>query len=345
MGKKKALITGITGQDGTYLSEFLLSKGYEVYGIARRVALEDQNSRRKVEGTTIIPGDVMDYSSVVLAFNKIRPDEVYHLAAQSDVGYSFKDPFQTLHVNIDGTVNILEAIKNHKLDTKFYFAGSSEMFGEVLESPQTEKTPFNPRSPYGVSKVAGFLFTKNYRESYGLFACSGMLFNHESPRRGKEFVTRKITNAISEMRKGKNNVLILGNLDTKRDWGFSGDYVKAMWMMLQNDKPVDYVVGTGETHTIKEFIQKAFNSASLDYELIDLHNLPEEEADKKIKEFSKNKNKCYVFQHPKFYRPAEVDLLLADYSKIKKELGWRPKIHLEELVKMMVESDINGLHS
>jgi len=337
---KRALVTGISGQDGSYLSELLLNKGYEVFGLERRVALEDQNSRRRVEGTKIIPCDITDYSSVVLAFNKILPDEVYHLAAQSFVAESFVDPFQTFDTNINGTLNILEAIRNHKSDTKFYFAGSSEMFGAALETPQNEKTPFNPRSPYGISKVAGFFTTKNYRESYNLFACSGMLFNHESPRRGKEFVTRKITCAIADIKKNKDNVIVLGNLDAKRDWGFSGDYVKAMWMMLQNDKPTDYVVGTGETHTIKEFISKSFEVANLDYEIVDLHNLTNGEADKRIADLRNEKEKCFVIQHPKFYRPADVDLLLANPSKIKEELGWEPIVKFEELVKMMIERDL-----
>lgn len=338
---KTALITGISGQDGSYLSELLLSQGYEVFGLERRVALEDQNSRRKIEGTKIIPCDITNYSSVVLAFNKVRPDEVYHLAAQSFVADSFVDPFQTLDTNITGTLNMLEAIRNNKPDTRFYFAGSSEMFGKALEIPQTEKTPLNPRSPYGISKVAGFFLTKNYRESYNLHACSGILFNHESPRRGKEFVTRKITCAVADMKRKKNNILILGNLDSKRDWGFSGDYVRAMWMMLQTDKPEDYVIGTGETHTIKEFIHNAFDAANLKYKLVDLHDLTVEEADKRIDELKKEKENNFVVQHPKFYRPAEVDLLLADYSKAKKELGWQPKVQFEELVKRMVDSDLS----
>jgi GDPmannose 4,6-dehydratase len=336
----RALITGVTGQDGSYLAELLLGKGYEVYGLERRVALEDQSSRRHVKGTRIIPCDITNYSSVISAFDHVSPDEVYHLAAQSDVAYSFRDPFQTMDINIKGVLNILEAIRNHHPNTKLYFAGSSEMFGDVLDSPQTEKTPFNPRSPYGVSKVSGFFFTKNYRESYNLFACSGMLFNHESPRRGKEFVTRKITSAVAEMKAGINKPLLLGNLDAKRDWGFSGDYVEAMWMMLQNDKPTDYVVGTGETHTVREFVKEAFNIAGVDYEIVNLHSLSAEEADKEIERLSQNKDKHYIIQHPELYRPAEVDLLLADSSKIKRELGWEPKIKFEALVRMMVESDI-----
>ncbi|MDD3151248.1 MAG: GDP-mannose 4,6-dehydratase [Candidatus Gastranaerophilales bacterium] len=317
MERKKALITGITGQDGGYLAELLEGKGYEVFGLKRRVALEDQSARRSFSGTAI-PCDITNYGSVTAALLKVMPNEVYHLAAQSDVAYSFKDPFQTLDVNIQGTTNVLEAIRHNKPDAKFYFAGSSEMFGNVLEEPQTEKTPFNPRSPYGISKAAGFFLTKNYREAYNLFACSGILFNHESPRRGKEFVTRKITDAIAKIKAGEQNFVTLGNLDTKRDWGFSKDYVEAMWLMLQQDKPDDYVIATNESHTLEEFLSEAFSHVGLNW-------------------------KDHVRTDPSFIRPSDVITLRGDYTKAHTKLGWEPKIKFKELVRMMVESDLERL--
>ena len=310
---KKALITGITGQDGSYISELLLSKGYEVYGLERRKALEDQSVKRP-NSAIIIPCDITNYSSVYSAFQKIMPDEIYHLAAQSDVAPSFKDPFQTLDTNIMGTLNVLEAMKNLVPKSKMYFAGSSEMFGKAEEVPQTEKTRFHPRSPYGVSKCAGFYLCQNYREAYDLFICNGILFNHESPRRGIEFVTRKITHSIKLIKEGKLDKIRLGNLDAKRDWGFAGDYVEAMWLMLQQDKPDDYVVATNETHSIHEFIDEAFKVAQLD------------------------KNN-YIELDPNMLRPSDVVLLQGDYSKAKNVLGWEPKVKFKELVKMMVEEE------
>jgi GDPmannose 4,6-dehydratase len=307
----KALISGASGQDGSYLSEFLHKKGYDVFGMERRVAMEDQTKRHRIKlPATIIPCDVTNYASVFHAMSKLMPDEIYHLAAQSDVGYSFGSPFETMDTNVKGTMNMLEASRLLVPNAKFYFAASSEMFGSQ-PGPQNEDTPFHPRSPYGVSKVTGFHLTQNYREAYNMFACSGILFNHESPRRGKEFVTRKITSTLSRIKQGLENKLVLGNLDSKRDWGFSGDYVEAMWMMLQQDKPEDFVIGTGETHTIRDFLKEAFTRKGLKWE-------------------------DYVVQDARFMRPAEVNVLLADASKARTKLGWEPKTKFKDLVKMMV---------
>jgi len=317
---KKALITGIDGQDGSYLSEFLLNKGYQVHGIVRRVALEDPEHRlwrikHILNKITLHNGSLESFASLFKIVHKIKPDECYHLAAQSFVSYSFEDEFSTINTNINGTHYILAAIKDLAPRCKFYFAASSEMFGKVRETPQNENTPFHPRSPYGISKVAGFDLTRNYRESYGMFACNGILFNHESPRRGFEFVTRKITHAVAQIKFGKARELRLGNLEAKRDWGFAGDYIQAMWLMLQQGKPDDYVIATGETHTVKEFVQMAFSHAGLDY-------------------------KKYVKIDKQFFRPAEVHSLLGNYAKAKKILGWKPKIKFQELVKMMVDNDL-----
>jgi GDPmannose 4,6-dehydratase len=317
---KKALITGIDGQDGSYLSEFLLKKGYQVHGIIRRVALEDPEHRlwrirHILSKITLHPASLESFASLFRIVHKIKPDECYHLAAQSFVSYSFEDEFSTINTNINGTHHILAAIRELAPRCKFYFAASSEMFGKVRETPQTENTPFHPRSPYGISKVAGFDLTRNYRESYDMFACSGILFNHESPRRGFEFVTRKITHAVAQIKLGLAKELRLGNLDAKRDWGFSGDYIEAMWLMLQQDKPDDFVIATGETHTVKEFVQLSFSYAGLDW-------------------------KKYVKIDKNLFRPAEVHLLLGDYSKAKKKLGWKPKVKFQELVRMMVDNDL-----
>ncbi|MDD5431394.1 MAG: GDP-mannose 4,6-dehydratase [Candidatus Omnitrophica bacterium] len=320
---KKAFITGIDGQDGSYLAEFLLKKDYKVYGMVRRVALEDpehQLGRLKhiLNRIKLYPASLESYASIFSVIDKIKPDECYHLAAQSFVSYSFEDEFSTINTNISGTHYVLSAIKERVPKCKFYFAASSEMFGKVREVPQNENTPFHPRSPYGISKVAGFDLTRNYREAYGLFACNGILFNHESPRRGFEFVTRKITNRVAEIKLGLAKELRLGNLEAKRDWGFSGDYVEAMWMMLQQAKPDDYVIATGETHSVKEFAEMAFRFVGLDW-------------------------KKYVVADKTFYRPAEVNLLIGDYSKAKKILKWKPKVKFNELVKMMVEEDLKRL--
>ena len=317
---KKALITGIDGQDGSYLAEFLLKKGYDVHGIVRRVALEDADHqlwriRHIQKEITLHSGSLESFASLFKIVHKMKPNECYHLAAQSFVGYSFEDEFSTINTNINGTHYILAAVKELAPRCKFYFAASSEMFGKVRETPQNENTPFHPRSPYGISKVAGFDLTRNYREGYGLFACNGILFNHESPRRGFEFVTRKITNAVARIKFGLAKDLRLGNLNAKRDWGFSGDYIEAMWLMLQQNKPDDYVIATGETHTVREFVELAFSYAGLDW-------------------------KKYVKIDKNFYRPAEVNILLGDSSKAKKKLGWQPKVKFERLVKMMVDNDL-----
>jgi GDPmannose 4,6-dehydratase len=318
----KALISGITGQDGSYLAELLLEKGYEVFGIIRRVALEDPGNRLSrlehiKDRINLIPGSLESYPSLYKIFSQIRPDEIYHLAAQSYVSYSFEDEFSTLNTNINGTHFMLSAFKDIIPEAKFYFAGSSEMFGKVREVPQNEDTPFHPRSSYGISKVAGFDLTRNYREAYDLFALSGILYNHESERRGFEFVTRKITSHAAMIKHGIKDSLELGNLDAKRDWGHSKDYVRAMWLMMQQDKPDDYVVCSGEAHTVREFCERAFAAAGLDY-------------------------KKYVKVNPTFYRPAEVDILLGDCSKAKKVLGWKPEISFAELIDRMVKSDLDN---
>jgi len=345
---KKALITGITGQDGSYLAEFLLEKGYEVHGIVRRAALEDSKARMSrihhLKGRIVLhPGDIASYASVLDIIDKIKPDECYHLAAQSFVHESFHDPFSTFKTNVDGTMHILHAIKERAQNCRLYFAATSEMFGDVVEVPQKETTRFHPRSPYGVSKVTGFDIIRNYRESYDLFGCSGILFNHESPRRGFEFVTRKITQNVAKMKTGKENVLVLGNLEARRDWGYAGDYVKAMWLMLQQEKPEDYVVGTGVNHSVKDFVDAAFLAAGLSYELVDLHMMSPEMADMKIEELRKDKSRLFVVQHPKFFRPAEVHNLLGDPTKAKMYVGWQPEVSFQELVKMMVEEDIRQM--
>ena len=322
---KKAFITGIDGQDGSYLSELLLEKGYEVHGMVRRVALEDEEHhlwrlRHLLNKIKLHPASLESYPSIFKLVEKIKPHECYHLAAQSFVSYSFEDEFSTINTNINGTHFVLSAIKEKAPKAKFYFAASSEMFGLVKETPQNEKTPFHPRSPYGISKVAGFDLTRNYREAYGLFACNGILFNHESPRRGFEFVTRKITNRVAEIKMGLEGKLRLGNLEAKRDWGFAGDYTKAMWLMLQQDKPDDYVIATGETHSVREFVKLAFDYVGLDW-------------------------KDYVRIDKTFYRPAEVHLLKGDYSKARRILKWKPDTNFEGLVRMMVDSDLEKLKS
>jgi len=317
---KKALITGIDGQDGSYLSELLLEKGYEVHGIVRRVALEAPEQhlwriKHLLDKIIIHAGSLDSYASIFKVVEQVKPDECYHLAAQSFVSYSFEDEFSTISTNINGTHFVLSAIKEKVPQCKFYFAASSEMFGHAKCVPQNEETPFHPRSPYGISKVAGFDLTRNYREAYNIFSVSGILFNHESPRRGYEFVTRKITMAVAQIKLGLAKELRLGNLMAKRDWGFSGDYVRAMWLMLQQPAPDDYVIGTGETHSVREFAEMAFSHAGLNW-------------------------KDYVVEDKNFYRPAEVNVLMADYSKAKKTFGWEPKVKFAELVKMMVDSDM-----
>jgi GDPmannose 4,6-dehydratase len=322
---KKALITGITGQDGSFLAELLLNKGYEVYGVVRRVALEDPTRhltriQHILDKIHLQPASLESYASLFQIMQKVQPDECYHLAAQSYVSYSFDDEFTTINTNISGTHYMLSSVKQAAPKCKFYFAASSEMFGKAVETPQKETTPFYPRSPYGISKVAGFYLTRNYREAYNLFACNGILFNHESERRGFEFVTRKITSGIARIVKGVNHELQLGNLDAHRDWGYSPDYVEAMWMMLQQPEPDDYVIATEETHSVREFVKLAFKLVGLDWEK-------------------------YVVINPTLYRPAEAHLLCGDASKAHKVLGWQPKVCFEELVRIMLEADIKAFES
>lgn len=314
---KKALITGVTGQDGSYLAELLLEKGYEVYGLVRRTSTPSIERIRHIsDKIKIVPGDITDTSSLYFALKTVQPDEVYNLAAMSFVPQSWVEPISTGHITGLSVTAILESIRKSDLNVKFYQAASSEMFGMVQEVPQTEKTPFYPRSPYGIAKVYAYWTTVNYRESYGMFTCNGILFNHESPRRGYEFVTRKITSAVARIKLGLQKELKLGNLDAKRDWGYAGDYVKAMWMMLNYNKPDDYVICTGETHSVREFVEEAFKCVG-------------------IKNWQE-----YVKLDPKLLRPAEVNLLIGDYTKAKKTLGWKPETNFEQLVKMMVKSDL-----
>lgn len=331
---KKALITGITGQDGSYLAELLLEKGYKVFGLVRRKSKLDFNNAEHLKGKVeFIFGDMTDQSSLIRAISIAQPDEVYNLAAQSFVATSWESPLATAEIDGVGVTNILEAIRIIKPDARFYQASTSEMFGLVQEVPQKETTPFYPRSPYGVAKLYGHWITKNYRESYGLYACSGILFNHESERRGEEFVTRKITKAVARIKNGLQDVLELGNLDAKRDWGHSRDYVEAMWLMLQQDEADDYVISTGETHPVREFVELAFKAADIK---IEWHESNEKEYATIV-----GTNKIVVKVNPKFYRPAEVDLLIGDCSKAEKILGWKRKISYEQLIKLMVQNDLN----
>jgi GDPmannose 4,6-dehydratase len=314
---KTALVTGITGQDGSYLAEFLLQKGYKVYGLLRRTSIIiDQRIEHLMNEVEFLDGDLLDQLSLINAVKTAKPDEVYNLAAQSFVPTSWQQPVLTGEYTAIGVTKMLEACRVSGRDIRFYQASSSEMFGKVVEVPQKETTPFYPRSPYGVSKVYGHWITVNYRESYDMYAVSGILFNHESPRRGLEFVTRKITNGVARIKLGLDKELRMGNLDARRDWGFAGDYVQAMWLMLQQEMPDDYVVATGETHAVREFVELAFKHAGI----------PNWED--------------YIVTDPRFIRPAEVDLLVGDPSKAREKLGWTPSVTFEGLVKMMVEADI-----
>ena len=320
---RRALISGITGQDGSYLAEWLLARGYEVHGVVRRVAIEDPEHRlTRLDGIRahikLHAASLESYASIHQVVANVMPDECYHLAAQSFVSYSFDDEFSTLNANINGTHYLLAAAKNIVPRCRFYFAGSSEMFGKADEVPQTEHTQFHPRSTYGISKVAGFELTRNYREAYGMHASSGILFNHESPRRGFEFVTRKITSGAARIAAGKSKELRLGNLDAKRDWGHAREYVQAMWLMLQQAEPDDYVIATGQTHTVREFAELAFAEAGLDYS-------------------------GYVVPDPDLFRPAEVNLLQGDASKARQKLGWEHRIGFEALVREMVDADCRAL--
>ncbi|MEZ5360546.1 MAG: GDP-mannose 4,6-dehydratase [Candidatus Zixiibacteriota bacterium] len=316
----RALITGITGQDGSYLAEFLLSKGYDVYGVVRRASTESFERINHIKDkVNLVQADLLDQLSIINVIEEAKPDEVYNLAAQSFVPTSWDQPVLTGEFDALGVTKVLEAIRLVNKKIRFYQASSSEMFGKVRETPQTENTPLYPRSPYGVAKVYGHWITINYRESYNLHATSGILFNHESPRRGLEFVTRKISFGVAKIKLGLADNLALGNLDAKRDWGFAGDYIKAMWLMLQQDTPEDFVIATGEAHSVKEFVEAAFSAADLDW-------------------------KKYVTQDPRFMRPAEVDFLVGDASKAKNILGWVPEYDFNGLVKLMVESDIKLLN-
>jgi GDPmannose 4,6-dehydratase len=319
MSERRALITGITGQDGSYLAELLLEKGYEVYGMTRRASTENvERIAHLVDKVVLLQGDLLDAPSLDAALRESRPHEVYNLAAQSFVPTSWNQPVLTAEFTAVGVTRMLEAIRAVDREIRFYQASSSEMFGKVREVPQTELTPFHPRSPYGVAKAYGHHITVNYRESYDLFAVSGILFNHESPRRGLEFVTRKISDGVARIKLGQTNELRLGNTDAKRDWGFAGDYVEAMWLMLQQDEPSDYVVATGEEHSVQEFVEAAFAHAGLD-------------------------PANHVVQDPRFMRPAEVDHLVGDPSKARAELGWEPRVSFRELVEQMVDADLERL--
>ena len=318
--QKVALITGITGQDGSYLAEFLLKKKYKVHGIIRRVALEDATHRlwrlqRILKQINLHPASLESYASIVKIIQEVKPTEIYHLGAQSYVDYSFKDEFSTLNTNINGTHYMLSAIKDFSPKSKFYFAGSSEMFGKVRSIPQNEKTPFHPRSAYGISKVTGHDLARNYREAYNLYCCTGILFNHESPRRGFEFVTRKISHGVARIKYGFQRDLRLGNLDAKRDWGHAKDYIEAMWLMLQKRKPEDFVIATNKQHSVREFAKVAFSIVGLDY-------------------------KKFIKIDRSLYRPAEVQTLLGDFSKARRILKWKPKVSFKNLVKDMVLSDL-----
>jgi GDPmannose 4,6-dehydratase len=319
MMKRRALITGITGQDGSYLAEFLLGQGYDVIGMVRRTSTVNfERIKHFQDRVTLVTGDLADEVSLISILREHRPSEVYNLAAQSFVQTSWAQPVFTGETTALGVTRMLDAVRIVDPEIRFYQASSSEMFGKVVEVPQTERTPFYPRSPYGVAKVYGHWITVNYRESYNMFACSGILFNHESPRRGLEFVTRKISHGVARIKLGLDEELRLGNLEARRDWGFAGDYVEAMWLMLQQDHPDDYVVATGETHSVREFCELAFGYVDLDY-------------------------RDYVVQDERFMRPAEVDLLIGDSTRARKALGWRPKTNFQELVQMMVDADLQLL--
>ena len=318
MATRKAFITGITGQDGSYLAELLLEKGYEVHGLVRRSSSFNTWRIDHIRDRIALHyGDLVDQASLLRTLAAVGPQEVYNLAAQSHVKVSFEMPEYTTDVTAQGVLRLLDAVRDLKLPARVYQAGSSEMFGLVQETPQSERTPFYPRSPYGVSKVFGHWMAVNYRESYGIHVSNGILFNHESPRRGENFVTRKITMGLAAIKQGRAQELRLGNLDAKRDWGFAGDYVEAMWRMLQQEKPDDYVIATGETHSVREFVEESFGYAGLDW-------------------------KKHVVVDEKYFRPAEVDLLLGDPSKAKKVLGWEPKVTFKALVKLMVDADMEG---
>jgi GDPmannose 4,6-dehydratase len=340
---KKALITGITGQDGSYLAENLLAKGYTVYGVIRRASTFNtdridhifQDPHEKDIRLILRYGDLTDAESIATIIQEVQPDEVYHLAAQSHVRVSFDIPVYTASVSGQGTLHILEAIRKYSSRSKFYQASSSEMYGKAREIPQTELTPFYPRSPYGCAKVFAYWITVNYRESFGLFACNGILFNHESPRRGATFVTRKITRAVAAVSEGRSGVLYVGNLGAKRDWGYAPEYVEAMWRMLQQDHPDDYVIATGEMHSVRDFIEAAFSGIGM--------NICWQGSGKDEKGYDSQTGDLRVAIDPVYYRPAEVDLLIGNAAKAEKTLGWKPTVRFRELVKIMVEADIAAI--
>jgi GDPmannose 4,6-dehydratase len=337
---KKALISGVTGQDGSYLAEILLKKGYEVHGIIRRSSsfntgrIDHLMTNKEIMNKSffLYHGDITDTSNLNRLLEKIHPDEIYNLAAQSHVKVSFEVPEYTAEVDAIGTLRFLDAIRETGIKTKFYQASTSELYGKVQEVPQKETTPFYPRSPYGVAKIYGYWIVVNYREAYNLFACNGILFNHESPRRGETFVTRKITRAVAAISKGKQDRVTLGNLDSKRDWGFAPEYCEGMWLMMQKETPEDYVLATGETHTVKEFTELAFKSVGIE---IAWEGKEENETGKDTKT-----GKIVVAVDPTYYRPTEVDLLIGDATKAKVNLGWEPKVKFEELVDIMVKADL-----
>ncbi len=336
--KKKALITGITGQDGSYLAEFLLEKGYEVYGIQRRASLPNTNridhlyeNESKHPDFYMMYGDLADSSNLFRIINKIKPNEIYNLGAQSHVGISFDKPEYTANINALGALRILETIRNLNFPVKYYQASSSEMFGKVLETPQNEKTPFNPQSPYGISKIFAFNMTKVYRTGYGLFASNGILFNHESPRRGINFVTRKITLGLARVKLGLQDVLRLGNIDAKRDWGYSKDYVEAIWKILQHNVPDDFIISTGETHTVREFVNEVAKNLKID--------LVWKGNGLKEKGMNKKTGKTIIEIDPNYFRPNEVDLLLGDSSKAREILKWKPRVTFKRLAKIMTDKD------
>jgi len=339
---KKALITGITGQDGSYLTEFLLEKGYEVHGIVRRSSQFNTqridhlyaDGREKTGRMHLHYGDMTDSSNLNRLVEKIGPDEIYNLAAQSHVQVSFEVPEYTADVDGVGTIRILDAIRESRLDCRFYQASTSELYGKVMETPQSETTPFYPRSPYAVAKLYAYWITVNYREAYDLYACNGILFNHESPRRGPTFVTRKITMAVANIEKGKQKCIYLGNLDAKRDWGFAGDFVEGMWLMLQQDKPEDYVLATGITTTVRDFVNMSFAVVG--------KKIRWEGEGVNEKGYTENGD-CVVQVDPAYFRPTEVELLLGDPAKAKKNMGWEPKVSLEEMCEMMVRHDLENI--
>ncbi|MAJ22848.1 MAG: GDP-mannose 4,6-dehydratase [Candidatus Pelagibacter sp. TMED64] len=339
MKNKIALIVGITGQDGSYLADFLLSKGYQVHGLQRRAStsntqnIEHLNLDVKTQKNVHLHyGDLTDSSSLNKIVHFCKPDEIYNIGAQSHVHTSFQMPLFTSNVNALGTIRLLDVIKNINPDTKFYQASTSELFGDALESPQTEKTPFNPRSPYAISKLSSFHFVKNYREAFKIFACNGILFNHESPRRGQTFVSRKITRAVAEIYKGNKEKIYLGNLNAKRDWGYAKEYVEAMWLMLQKKEPDDFIIATGKNYSVRDFVEKAFSYINID--------LVWEGKDDQEKGINKKNNKVLVEIDPYYYRPTEVNSLVGDFSKAQKTLGWKPKVQFNELVEIMMRAEL-----